>query len=97
MNYRKQIEDKLKEANWNIASIDADRHWWDDEHWKSQYKYDHQLTFYICFIVDPQFEGVRKKEVKALIILKHWDPFQTTGMMKLILLLQFIWAKENLI
>ena len=68
--YKYQIEQELDKKNWEIVRIDESREWWDDEHWKVQFKYDQSIFFYVCFIVDPQFEGQRKKgqgiyEIKA--------------------------------
>ena len=68
--YRNQIEKGLHQLNWEITEIGQNEEWWDDEHWIVTYKYDSELHFYLCFIVDPQFEGQRKKgqgiyEVKA--------------------------------
>ena len=59
--YKYQLEQELISKNWNVVLIGSNEYWWDDEHWKVEYKYDSNLSFYICFIVDPQFEGVRKK------------------------------------
>lgn len=66
-----QIEQKLLNNNWEIVSIGSNEDWWDDEHWKINYKYDPKISFYLCFVVDPMFESVRKKgkgiyEIKAV-------------------------------
>lgn len=68
--YKYQIEQELNKKNWEIVLIDTSEEWWDDEHWKVQFKFDPNICFYICFIVDPQFDVQRKKgqgiyEVKA--------------------------------
>ena len=68
--YKHQIEQELDKENWEIVLIDESREWWDDEHWKVQFKFDQKIFFYLCFIVNPQFEGQRKKgqgiyEIKA--------------------------------
>ena len=69
-NFKYQLEQALKNQNWEIVEIDASEKWWDDEHWKICSKHNHEFRFFICFIVDPMFEGERKKgqgiyEVKA--------------------------------
>lgn len=69
-SYKDQIEKCLNQLNWQIVEIGQDDYWWLDEHWKVVYKYDQNIIFYICFIVDPQFYMPRKKgqgicEVKA--------------------------------
>ncbi len=77
--YKYQIEQELNEKNWEIVLIDESREWWDDEHWKVQFKFNHNIYFYLCFIVDPQFEGKRKKgqgiyEIKASTEFpKNWN------------------------
>ncbi|TPN81372.1 hypothetical protein [Aquimarina algicola] len=68
--YKYQIEQRLKKDNWQISSIDSNYEWWDDEHWKLELKHNPEISFYLCFIVDPMFEGTRKKgqgiyEIKA--------------------------------
>lgn len=59
--FKYQIEQRLILQNWVIVEISSNEYWWDDEHWKIEYQYDPKLSFYICFIVDPQYEGPRKK------------------------------------
>lgn len=77
--YKYQIEQELLKGNWEIKAIDSNSEWWDDEHWKIEYKYDASLSFFLCFIVDPMFEGQRKKgqgiyEVKASTIFpNNWN------------------------
>ena len=41
--------------------IGSNEDWWDDEHWKIHLRYNPDLSFYLCFIVDPQFDQPRKK------------------------------------
>jgi len=61
-NYKKKIEQKLFESNWEIIEIDTSNEWWDDEHWKIKSIKDKTKTeVVIIFKVDPQFEGTRKK------------------------------------
>ncbi|WP_282628405.1 hypothetical protein [Empedobacter sedimenti] len=73
MSYKKQIEKALLNNNWEIIEIDSNTKWWDDEHWKICQKNNPNLHFYLCFIVDPHFEGQRKKgqgicEIRAVSI-----------------------------
>ena len=76
--YKYQLEQELNSKNWNVVLIGSNDYWWNDEHWKVEYKYDSDLSFYICFIVDPQFEGVRKKGQGIYQILAT-KKFQMTG------------------
>jgi hypothetical protein len=77
--YKYQIEQELNKRNWEVVEIASDTDWWDDEHWKVQFLYDPTISFYVCFIVDPQFEGLRKKgqgiyEINASLNLpKNWN------------------------
>ena len=70
--YKYQIHQELIKQDWEIVEVGGNFDWWDDEHWKVVLRYDQEVSFYVCFIVDPQFEGVRKKgqgihEVSAFI------------------------------
>ena len=60
--YKYQIEQKLIKNKWEIKTIGSNEDWWDDEHWRVDYKYESKIHFYLCFIVDPMFEGERKSE-----------------------------------
>ena len=59
--YKYQIEQELIKRDWEIIEIDENTDWWDDEHWIVQFKYDSNKRFFLCFLVDPLFDGVRKK------------------------------------
>lgn len=59
--YKYQIEQELLKRDWEIVEIGSNETWWDDEHWKVQYRFDPGLVFYLCFIVEPQFDQPRKK------------------------------------
>ena len=82
--YKHQIEQEIAKHHWEITGINFNSDWWDDENWKIQFKYDPKICFYICFIVDPQFEGNRKKgqgiyEIKASSDFpKNWNDERTT-------------------
>lgn len=52
-----QIEQELKKHDWEIVQIYSTEKWWDSEHWKICPKYTTSVCFYLCFIVDPLFEG----------------------------------------
>lgn len=70
IGFKYQIEQELKKQDWEIIQINSTENWWDDEHWKIQQKHNPDKYFYLCFIVDPMFEGNRKKgqaiyEIKA--------------------------------
>lgn len=57
--YKYQIEQELIKRLWDIEAINSNNEWWDDEHWKVSLRNDTNISFYICFIVDPLFEGNR--------------------------------------
>ena len=81
--YKYQIEQALLKENWEIKTIDSTSLWWDDEHWKVQDQYNSNVSFYLCFVVDPMFEGKREKgqgiyEVKAFTSFpEHWNDDRT--------------------
>jgi len=59
--YKQQILQSLQAQNWEMIGIGQDTEWWDDEHWKLQHQHARELFLYLNFIVDPLFEGPRKK------------------------------------
>ncbi len=68
--YKYQIEQGLLRNKWEINTIGSNEDWWDDEHWKIHFKHDSRISFYLCFVIDPMFEGERKNgqgiyEIKA--------------------------------
>ncbi|NBB29876.1 hypothetical protein [Cellulophaga sp. BC115SP] len=71
MSYKYQIEQALLSKNWDIVEIGFSEEWWDDENWKIQYRFNSSICFYLCFIINPMFDGNRKKgqgiiyEIKA--------------------------------
>ena len=81
--YKYQIEQEIAKQDWEIVEISSNSDWWDDENWKIQFKYNPGISFYLCFIVDPQFEGDRKKgqgiyQVKASSDFpKNWNDDET--------------------
>ena len=81
--YKYQIEQELIKRDWEIVEIDSNYEWWDDEHWLVRFKYDSEIKFYLCFVVDPMFEGPRNKgqgiyEIKASSdFLQSWNDSDT--------------------
>ena len=71
--YKYQIEQELLKDNWEIVEIGSNEAWWDDEHWKIQFKHTPDISFYLCFIVDPMFEGSRKKGQGIYVIMASID------------------------
>ncbi|UII24229.1 hypothetical protein [Fulvivirga ligni] len=77
--YKYQIEQELIKRNWEIIEIDSNHEWWDDEHWIIQFKHNSEIKFYLCFVVDPMFEGERNKgqgiyDIKASTdLLTSWN------------------------
>lgn len=59
--YKHQIEQELHALGLEITSIGSTDAWWDDEHWTIAPVYDPQQQWFICFIVDPGFEGPLEK------------------------------------
>jgi hypothetical protein len=59
--YKYQIEKELLNRDWEIVEVGSNEDWWDDEHWKVQLRFDPNLCFVLCFIVDPQYDQPRIK------------------------------------
>lgn len=82
--FKFQIEQELSKKNWEIAKIDSNTEWWDDENWLMRFKFDRNVSFYVCFIVDPQFEKHGKNgqgiwEVKATKEFpRNWNDNEST-------------------
>lgn len=53
MSYKKSIKDELSKKHWEVIEIDNLGEWWEDEHWKIQWKHSQGLILYIQFLVDP--------------------------------------------
>lgn len=53
MNYKEIIIDKFRKKHWEIIEIDNLGEWWEDEHWKIQWKHNNGLILYVQFLVDP--------------------------------------------
>lgn len=68
-SYKYQIEQELLNRDWEIAEIGSNEEWWDDEHWKVNLRFDSNISFFLCFIVDPQFEKPRTKGQGVIEIL----------------------------
>lgn len=58
-----QLKDKLSENGWKISKIDEKpSKWWADEQWIIKSEWSPQgFTVYLTFLVDPQWDGTRKK------------------------------------
>lgn len=59
--FKNRIGKELEVSNWLVNKFEVNGEWWNDENWKITLKYNSRISFFICFIVDPQFEGIRKK------------------------------------
>lgn len=59
---RTELIDQLSKNGWRIASTEENLEWWADEMWLVESKWSPVGSqAYITFLVDPQFDGVRKK------------------------------------
>ncbi|RBW59240.1 hypothetical protein DS884_05735 [Tenacibaculum sp. E3R01] len=68
MSFKVQVEKQLNIKTWNIILIDSLNEWWEDEHWKMQWKHSQGLEIYIQFLIDPMdaskiWEVIAKKEL----------------------------------
>ena len=75
--FKQLLENKLNQQDWEIEFVGS------DEHWKVQHLHIIGLSFYLCYIVDPQFKGDRKKGQGVYQILatttfpENWNDYQS--------------------
>lgn len=76
--YKHQIEQELLNQDFEIIEIGSSKYWWDIEHWKIQLKYNPEISFYICFIVDPLIE--KSKEIGRILAKtefpNNWNDYE---------------------
>lgn len=59
---RTELLTLLLEQGWRVARIEEDLDWWADEMWQLESVWSPVGSrAYVTFLVDPQFEGARKK------------------------------------
>ena len=59
---RTEILKALPEFGWRVAALEQNPEWWADEMWQLQSVWSSiQSRAYLTFLVDPMFEGDRKK------------------------------------
>ncbi len=59
---RAELLSQLSENGWRIASIEQNLEWWADEMWLIESTWSPVgSNAYVTFLVDPQFDGVRRK------------------------------------
>ena len=59
---RTEILDRLSDYGWRLAAIEENLEWWADEMWRLESVWSPAGSrAYITFLVDPLFEGNRKK------------------------------------
>lgn len=59
---RTELFDLLPERGWRVASVEENLEWWADEMWLLESVWSPVGSrAYITFLVDPQFDGDRKK------------------------------------
>lgn len=53
---------QLPKYGWSVAGIEEELEWWADEMWQLESVWSPPgCRAYVTFLVDPQFDGVRKK------------------------------------
>lgn len=97
MSYKHQIEQELLRQNWEITEISSSTEWWIDESWKIRFKHNSNICLYVCFLVDPMFEGHRKQgqgisEIRAT----HTFPANRNDKVNTIASLQMLKGKFDL-
>ena len=62
VSYRDQILSRLAGLRWSLLAVETDGDWWLDEEWKLRSEGEsYGLELHVTFVVEPQWEGNRKK------------------------------------
>ena len=74
MNFKSHIKRELHKKSWDIVLVDSLNEWWEDEHWKIQWKHPGGVQIYIQFLIDPMlteniYEVRALKKLEAIRVL----------------------------
>jgi len=59
---RTELLNQLPEHGWRVASVEENLEWWADEMWLMESEWSPlRSRVYVTFLVDPQFDGDRRK------------------------------------
>ena len=81
--FKYQIQQELHKNHWQIIEFNENTLWWDDEHWIIADCKNQNIKLFICFIVDPMFEGHRKQGEGIYQVLasrnlpKNWNDLES--------------------
>ncbi len=72
-HYKELLLKKLSDSGWELNEQDDDTDWWLEESWKiKSIQQNWGEEIYILFLVDPQYEGVKKSQaVWAVMAVKE--------------------------
>lgn len=65
MTFKQIIKKELTINHWELINIDSLGEWWEDEHWKIQWRHKDGLSIYLQFLIDPMDASI-VSEIKAL-------------------------------
>ena len=66
------LQSALKDAGWEIVEVEINNlDWWADEVWILERKSGEKL--YLTLVVDPMFDGVRKKGEHVECVTASWN------------------------
>jgi hypothetical protein len=69
MTFKDIIKTELAKKHWELIAIDTLGEWWEDEHWKIQWKHPQGLVLYIHFLIDLQNEAMIG-DIEATLAMK---------------------------
>lgn len=85
MTYKDIIKYELNKNQWELIKIDSLGEWWEEEHWKIQWRHKQGKIIYVQFLKDPMnssciwqirasedliYERVNNSEISSLSISK---------------------------
>lgn len=72
MTYKDIIKKELYKKHWELIAIDIRSVWWEDEHWKIQWKHSNGMLLFIQFFIDPMCNKT-VDHIEARLILDNYD------------------------
>ena len=71
MIYKDIIKKELVKQKWELVMIDHRSVWWEEEHWKIQWKHSNGLILFLQFFIDP-LDGI-VNEIEARSTLDDYE------------------------
>ncbi|WP_420575067.1 hypothetical protein [Kordia sp.] len=72
MTYKDIIKNELYKKHWEIILIDNRSVWWEEEHWKIQWKHTNGMILFIQFFIDPMCDKMMN-HIEARLTLDDYE------------------------